>query len=61
MRHLLIFRVFFLPRVNPIKQACQAQTTSRAAKALKTAKGTAKVLKSPQYGSYFTKLSENDL
>jgi len=39
----------------PLRQACQTQTTLRAAKALKTAKGAAKVLKSPQCGPYLKK------
>ncbi len=38
-----------------LNQACSTQTTSRAAKALKTAKGAAKVLKCPQCGPYFKK------
>ncbi len=44
--------------IDGLKQACQTQTTSWAAKALKTAKGAAKVLKSPQWGPCFTKSND---
>ncbi len=39
-----------MPKFNALSQACQTQTTSRAAKAFTIAKGAAKVLKSRQYG-----------
>jgi len=40
----------------PLNQACQTQTTLRAASALKTYKGATKVLKSSLCGPYFTKI-----
>ncbi len=39
-------------------QACQTQTTSKAANELKTDKGATKVLKSPLCGPYFTKSND---
>ncbi len=35
-----------------VQQACQTQTTLRAAKAPKTAKRAAEILKSPEWGTF---------
>ncbi len=37
----------------PLSHACQTQITSRAAKATKTAKGAAKVQKSPKWATFY--------
>ncbi len=47
----LVFSTFFGSRL-PLRQACQTQTTLRAAKATKTAKGAAEKRLS---GPHFTK------
>ena len=54
-RHL---KIFFPLNLKALRQACQTQTTSRAANALKTDKGATKVLKSPLCGPYFTKSND---